>query len=1034
MFASTKSIHGNKCATLIINDVDFSRFYPHKRKNQAPEALSQFFEDVGVPSHIHTDGAKELCLGEWKRVREQQGGVKQTIVEPYSPWQNRAESGIKENKKQIIRKLNVRNAPRRLWDYCGVWTSEIRSLTAGSNPSLNGRTPYEIVTGQTPNITEWLLFDWYEPVWYYDNPDGFPADVKKLGRWLGVAHRVGQALCFWILPITGCPIARSTVQSVTGDEYGTDDFKKKLSDYDKEIHEKLSGDNEIEGINPMEFLEDTDAAPEPFEEEAAMPEADEYTEESLDEYLTAQVILPQGDEMRKATVVSRKRDASGNPMGLANTNPILDTRVYTVEFPDGVAQEYSANVIAESIYSQVDNEGQEFLMLDEIVDHRSDDSAVRTENMWIQRGSNQRMRQTTKGWQLLVQWKDGSTTWTHLKDLKESNPVQVSEYAVANQISDEPGFAWWVKDVLRRRDRIISKVKSRYWLRTHKFGIELPKSTDEALQIDKDTGTDFWKKALEKEMKGTKPAFKILDDDEAVPVAHEEIRCHMVFDIKMDFQRKARIVAGGHMLDTPASMTYSSVVSRESVRIAFTVAALNDLDVLAADVGNAYLNAEVREKCWFKAGSEFGIHKGKRIVIVRALYGLKSSGAAWRAHMAQTMTDLGFTPCQADPDVWMKKAVKPCGFAYWEYVLIYVDDILAISHNPSAIMDRLSALYRLKEDPTTGKGYGKPKMYLGAEIGTYRITGADKDYWFMSSDKYVGSAVKTVETELEKTNRKLSTKVETPMANGYRPELDVSQELDDRQTNYYQNLIGVLRWAVELGRIDIHVEIAMLSSYLAAPRSGHMEQVLHVFAYLKKYGRSKMVFDDSVIDWKDKFKKVDWTDFYPDAHEPLPPNAPEPRGLEVQLNTFVDADHAGNRVTRRSHTGVLIFLNKAPILWFSKKQNTVESSTFGSEFVAMRQAVDLIQGLRYKLRMMGIPIDGPANVFCDNQAVVQNTTMPESTLKKKHVAICYHRVREACAGEWIRITKEHTDHNLSDLLTKPLSGPKLRWLIQRILY
>ena len=109
--------------------------------------------------------------------------------------------------------------------------------------------------------------------------------------------------------------------------------------------------------------------------------------------------------------------------------------------------------------------------------------------------------------------------------------------------------------------------------------------------------------------------------------------------------------------------------------------------------------------------------------------------------------------------------------------------------------------------------------------------------------------------------------------------------------------------------------------------------------------------------------------FYPDAQEAIPDNAPKPRGRAVQINCFVDADHAGNKVTRRSHTGILIFLNMAPIYWFSKRQNTVESSTYSSEFVALRIAAEKIIALRYKLRMFGIPIEGSANVFCDNEAV-----------------------------------------------------------------
>jgi len=163
----------------------------------------------------------------------------------------------------------------------------------------------------------------------------------------------------------------------------------------------------------------------------------------------------------------------------------------------------------------------------------------------------------------------------------------------------------------------------------------------------------------------------------------------------------------------------------------------------------------------------------------------------------------------------------------------------------------------------------------------------------------------------------------------------------------------------------------------------------------------------------------------------MPPNAPPPRGHPVQINAFLDADHAGNKVTRRSHTGIMIHLNSAPITWLSKAQSTVESSTFGSEFVAMRIMVEMLESLRYKLRMFGIPIDGPSNVFCDNKSMVTNSTVPTSTLKKKHNAIAYHRVREAVAAGILRIAKVHTSENLADLLTKPLSNVALKNLIQR---
>ena len=232
--------------------------------------------------------------------------------------------------------------------------------------------------------------------------------------------------------------------------------------------------------------------------------------------------------------------------------------------------------------------------------------------------------------------------------------------------------------MLRKRNRIVAKVK-RYWRTTHKFGIGLPKTVEEALAIDEETGTDFWRKALAKEMAKVKVAWKTADGvspeqarsgKESTMIGFQEIRCHVIFDVKMDFTRKARFVAGGHTTDTPGSITYSSVVSRDSVRLAFLIAGLNDLDVLAGDVTNAYLNAKCREKIWFEGGIETGEDRGKVLIVTRALYGLKSSGAAWRADLAATLRDLKFTSSQADPDVWLRSSGT-----YYDMILVYVDDI-----------------------------------------------------------------------------------------------------------------------------------------------------------------------------------------------------------------------------------------------------------------------------------------------------------------------------------------------------------------------
>ena len=148
----------------------------------------------------------------------------------------------------------------------------------------------------------------------------------------------------------------------------------------------------------------------------------------------------------------------------------------------------------------------------------------------------------------------------------------------------------------------------------------------------------------------------------------------------------------------------------------------------------------------------------------------------------------------------------------------------------------------------------------------------------------------------------------------------------------------------------------------------------------------------------------------------------------------MDADHAHDLVTRQSVTGVLIFINNTPIRWYCKRQKTVETSTYGSELVAARVATELVMELRYTLRMLGVPLDGPALMLGDNMSVVLNTTVPSSVLKKKMLGICYHRVREAIAAKILRFSHIRSEENLADILTKPLPNPAFHSLVKPILF
>ena len=142
---------------------------------------------------------------------------------------------------------------------------------------------------------------------------------------------------------------------------------------------------------------------------------------------------------------------------------------------------------------------------------------------------------------------------------------------------------------------------------------------------------------------------------------------------------------------------------------------------------------------------------------------------------------------------------------------------------------------------------------------------------------------------------------------------------------------------------------------------------------------------------------------YRDEKEEILLDIPEPLGKSVQTSAHIDVDHAGSKVTRRSQNGILIFCNMAPISWYSKRQNTVETSTFGSEYVALKIGTEVIIGLRYKLRMMGVPLDGPTNVFCDNELVVKSLVKPEAAFKKKYISIAFHQCCIAFAAGIINV-------------------------------
>ena len=414
----------------------------------------------------------------------------------------------------------------------------------------------------------------------------------------------------------------------------------------------------------------------------------------------------------------------------------------------------------------------------------------------------------------------------------------------------------------------------------------MPKNAKEALEINVATGTNHWRKAIKKELDRVGVAWEVRDDlsiDDVrsgkALIGYTEILCHLVFDVKMDFTRKARLVAGGHMTEAPNSITYSSVVSRDSIRLVFLIAALNDLDIMACDIGNAYLHAPCREKVWFAGTLDSGEDSlGKVCVVTRALYGLKSSGASWRSMLASSLRDLGYEDTRADPDVWRRKRTRPSGEHYYELICVYVDDILCVDLDPKASLLKLGEIYNIKEGSLK-----PPDTYLGAQVKKKSLP--DGTYaWGMSSTKYCEAAIDTVQQMLKEDGDgfHLKTTQLTPFDTSYKPELNVTKELGPELASRYRQLLGILRWTVEIGRIDIYTKVSLISQYLCSPREGHLEAVYQIFAYLKKHPKSTVLFDLKQIPTDESaFPSVtleNWREFYGDLAEELPPHMPEPLG------------------------------------------------------------------------------------------------------------------------------------------------------------
>ena len=317
----------------------------------------------------------------------------------------------------------------------------------------------------------------------------------------------------------------------------------------------------------------------------------------------------------------------------------------------------------------------------------------------------------------------------------------------------------------------------------------------------------------------------------------------MVYDVMHDGRHKSRMVAGGHRTDTPVEATYAGVVSLLGVRLITFLAELNDLELWGTDIGNAYLESYTSEKVAFIAGSEFGHLAGHTMIIRKAQYGLKSSGKCWHDKLHDVLKDMGFTPSKAEDDIWMRDMED-----HYEYIAVYVDDLMIVSRNPKAITDALMAApnnFKLK-------GTGEVSFHLGCDF-------------FRDADGTLCTGPRKYIERMESTYKSLfgaspSQKHQSPLEKGDHPELDDSPLLDADGMAKYQSLVGTLQWCITLGRFDITTAVMTMSSFRVAPRVGHLERLKRICGYLCKFRHACIRIRTEEPDYSDlPRKEYDWS-------------------------------------------------------------------------------------------------------------------------------------------------------------------------------
>lgn len=1021
------------------------------RKRGAMDKLVTDSAKVEMSNRV-LDILRSMCIGHHKS-------------EPNYQHQDFAEHRWRHCKGNVNHWMNFRNVPENAWFLCTEWVADVMNHTA--EKSLGWRPPLQVLTGQTVDISCMLIFLFWDVVYVtrhkdsqYNGEVGSTKSSEIRGRFVGFAWDVGHALTFKILTDdTKKIICRSRVRLAKDGENNL-----KLEAEAGNIPQRVYIQSKRDG-DPDSPLPTIDMEKDPFEvyyEDDKKEDGEKKEPSPMDDPPLSQtpVVETVDEDEDLADHLKQQR-------GPHDPNPNLEPRRFDTENlatdlptepglpPERLidrtflmpANEDGTRVRAKIIEAinlhkdgmkdhpelvkfkcLVNDEYEDVVAYNDIVDYIEQDQTW--DGVWKFRKILSHKKVDPKdpdykgsSYNLLLEWETGQVTseplWTgnkHNPGIYAQDRVTVAIYARENGLLNTKGWKLpGIKKLAKTQQRMVrhanqAKLHSFRTKPVYMYGFLVPRNHQQAVEIDRENSNTKWQDSEKLELSQLQEYETFVNKGRGYNPGPDwkRIRCHIVYAVKHDGRHKSRVVAGGHLTDTPIDSVYSSVVSLRGIRMLCFLAELNDMEVWCTDIGNAYLETYTQEKVYIVAGQEFGELAGCTLLISKALYGLKSSGLRWHERFSDVLRSMGFFPSKAERDIWMRDKGD-----HYEYIGVYVDDLLIASKNPQAIVDTLMNDHKFKL-----KGTGPISFHLGCDF--FRD---EEDTLCLAPRKYIDKML----DNYVRIFGSLPRKAHSPLVQNDHPELDTSDLLEYEDIKIYQSLIGALQWVIQIGRWDITTSVMTMSRFRAAPRIGHLERVKRIHGFLRKFKHGVLRICTDVPDYSDVPEKVyDWSgSCYPGAKEEIPDDIPTPRGKSVVSTHWVDANLYHDMVSGRSVTGILHMWNKFIIDWYSKLQSTVETATFGSEYVAARTCTEQILDLRLTARYLGVPVEGPAMMFGDNESVVNTASVPHSRLVKRHNALSYHKTRESIAAKTTRFTHCRGKTNPSDILSKHWDMPSV---------